>query len=377
MERTKIQNDQMFMLEDEVYSNSIIPSFKNEMWRKIELHGKVEVKGGVFGKSLNISAENIYIKGAVYCKENLHINTNKKGKLWFGSVVNAEHSILAEPGGRIRFSADLRSKKIKLNNSIVYGNVYCDELIAVNSIILGQVFAKKKLSVANSIMGSFHTGSFLLKRNMGLLLPYSISRTAPQIEGKMYNILTAENSDHIYEMGVQDIFKYPDSEYDSSQDIYILTPSMRIFDLTPFYKAIENNLKQVVYFSQYQTTDRLKADIELSKFERLFFKFLYNKFEMHPAKIISGFISLKDEVVKEFVLEETSRENTASEFSQILEDKPTEIDLAENEKEDLFLQGDVFEDELFNLPKCPECGAELENIDSDYCLECGYPLKKD
>lgn len=374
MERTKIQNDQMFMLENEIYANSIIPSRKNEMWRKIELHGDVEIKGGIFGKSLNVNAGNIFIKEAVYCKENMQIKTQQKGKLWFNSVVNAEHSILVEHGGRTRFSTDLRSKKIKLNNSVVYGNVYCDELIAMNSVILGQVFANKKLSVANSILGSFHAGSFLLKRNMGLLLPYSVSHTPPRFEGKVYNILSAEKSEKAYELGVQDIFEYHGLQGDSSQDVYVITPSMRIFDLSAFYASIEKTLKQIVYFSHYQSTDYLKTDVELAKFERLFFKYLYNKFEIQPGTPLSRFMTLEDEAVADFIPVYAKEETNISDYPENIPRNPVDTNLSQEEK--MATLGDDLnpEEEQVSLNKCPDCGAEVENPDFLFCIKCGAPL---
>ncbi|MCK7469219.1 MAG: hypothetical protein MZU91_14585 [Desulfosudis oleivorans] len=83
------------MLGNEVYSDSIIP-FREELKRKVDIHGKVLLKGGIFCHNLDIEGEDIFIQKSVYSEESILIKGNHKGIIWFNSPVSAGQSILVD-----------------------------------------------------------------------------------------------------------------------------------------------------------------------------------------------------------------------------------------------------------------------------------------
>ena len=191
MERTKIQNDKIFMLQDEAYSDSVIPFLKKELKRKVDLYGKVELKGGIYCQNLNVDAGDIYVQKSVYVEEGIAIKGKEGGLVWFNSLVNSEHSILVDEKSdmTVRFGNSIRSASINLYNTIVYGNVMGDNVTLKNSVVLGGVISKNKLTIDNSIVGTYHCESLVHYNNIGILYPMAISEEQPELSDNIYMVI--------------------------------------------------------------------------------------------------------------------------------------------------------------------------------------------
>ncbi|MBN1999952.1 zinc ribbon domain-containing protein [candidate division KSB1 bacterium] len=407
MRKTKIQNDQMFMLANEIYSNAIIPSKKSEMWRKINLEDKVQVQGGIFGKSLSIVAGNVIVRGAIYCQEDFTVSGKKDGKIWIKSVARFGQSILAQDNVRIRFSADISSPLINLTNSIIYGNVYADEVILKNSVVLGGVFARDKLTMDNAIVGTFCTKSFIQQNNIGLILPFALSREKLNLGAKVYSIFSLSFKDGkttgVYELFEDDIFDMTPSEESSAFPQYILTPSLRIFDFSTIQEIIQENVRKVAYISSLDHENLAVIDAELVPFDDIFFNLVKDNFNIVSKIEYSHFMDTDDETVNEwqnkfseksedvpqkFTSEapfsgytepasfdsepENETENSADtdESSEIKPEFPETENSSTNQPEaqlETFVETDKI--------KCPICDAPVpESYAASFCHLCGAPL---
>ena len=306
MKRTKIQNDQKIMLEDEIYENAIIPSQRSEMWRDVDLAGEVCLNGGIFGEHLSVNARFVFVRDAVFCRKDAELTgSSSKSKTWFNSVVTAGHSILTRnPKARTRFSSDVKAKILNLSNTIVYGNVFCDEIELEDSIILGGVYAAKNLKVKDSIVGTFQTARLAMKGNLAILFPFSITEGDAKIEGRLYNLLAPpfkEKRTGIFEMDEKDVFTLSLEDSESKRStVRIISPSFRIFDLTEYQNIIRENLERIHEILEYHDKQVQKKDRELDEFEQLLFSVIENQFKTKAQIPASRFMDIEEETLKEF-----------------------------------------------------------------------------
>lgn len=414
MKRTKVQNDQIFVLKDEVYPNAVIPSLKKEMWRKIDLSGKVHIQGGVFGGALDVDGQNILIEESVYIKDDIHI----KGKTWFNSPVSAGQSILIEKSAQVRFAADIHSPKIKLYNTIVYGNIFCDEIIVENSVILGGIYAKSEIKSTNSIIGTYSTSYIELDGNMGMIFNLAVSNNKPELKNKLFSLfnLSYDNSSkvNLFPIGSEDIFEISDNNSESKK--YIISPSLRIFDLSEYEKTIKKNLEKIVYISSLKIDKQDKVDKILTDFDNIFFSIINNNFETNSQPQYSKFINISAEEISEY-LEENEEDIESKNVANSLDDDPeidTDGESLQSEQEvsgttDEFEEDDESNDDVYDLDEgtkvvskekdpqlseekianassseakpeifvernCPNCNVIIEDEQQKFCRKCGWPL---
>lgn len=406
MKKTKIQNDQMFMLEDEEYNNDIIPSMRTEMWRKIDLKGDVQIAGGIYGKTLEIYPHFIYIRDAIFILEHIKVSGKHSGKVWFNSVVNTDHSLLVENSQVYsRFSADLRAEYLNIENVVIYGNVFCKNALIKNSVIMGSVFVDNEMTVENSILGSFQTKEIKIPGKIGLIFPFAISSNFPIIESEIYYLLLSPFSNGKKYIDVisfinDDIQKI--RSIDEKETHYICSPSMRIFDFKPYYNQVQKNIMTFFKLCENYDGSLNEKDDKLSEFEMHFFKLITNDFKSDPIKGKSKFFELPDSILKDLLpapkdnlqLDEIKTDKSISEKT-ITKGNDESENAAKYNKE--LSNSNVGQVEHENVPtedklennlekvaegkekldkKCPNCGNTIENPDHIFCEKCGIKLKE-
>lgn len=406
MKRTLIQNDQMFMLQNEEYNNNIIPSKRTEMWRDIDLKGNVQINGGIFGKSLKLDPDFVFIRDSVFILEQIEIIGANKGIAWFNSIVNAEHSLQVENKNSFsRFGADLRAPHINIENVVVYGNVFCKNAIIKNSIIFGIVFADNELIIENTILGSFQTNTLKIKKNTGLIFPFVISTNYPEIESNTYYLLVSSISSGKPELNIiphhkEDIHRIRSVEKGIHH--YIFSPTMRIFDLKPFYEQVQMNIIKFFQILEKNEGSIKSKDQKLSEFETPFFNLIKNNFEIKEVQGKSNFMNLPDSVLKNLTLTtvEDLKIEEIKEKNEIVEDTLSKLESVEeshdqkeelmsiHEGKDIKLEtkeespniSDKESETTSEITKdnekvCPKCGHVIDNFDYIFCENCGYKLK--
>lgn len=397
MKQEKLQNDQIFMLRDEEYNFSVMPSKRTEMWRHVELKGDVSINGGIFGKSLDLYPQNIYIKDAVFILEHIKTFGQETGKIWFNSVVNADHSFLtSNQKTQVRIGADLHAEKINITNCFIYGNVICDEAIIKDSVILGIVYSKNKLTIENSIVGSFQTANFILEKNAAMIFPFAISGNYPKINGELFYLFLAS-----LEKNLQlDIFKaISDDIYETLRDDeqgtnFIISPNMRIFDFSNYLSVIQENLKILFKIFSSEGNKIPERDKELSAFEKNFFQLIQNEFKFKMHKTYSQFMKLNNEMIQQYFA--SFNENNAGEalehVKQFIEnqDEDTSYQIQQTAQSTKLFDSSAIEEtstqtEITGLEedqqemtgnelRCPHCKNIIENPDYKFCNKCGKQL---
>jgi hypothetical protein len=296
MKHSSIFNDQAAILKNEIYSNSIIPSKRTEMWRRVELHGDTYVMGGIFGDSLLVQGGDVYVRDAVYIRDNVQIHTPPEGKTWFHSVLASGMSITNVSGNaRIRFSSDIHAKKVNLRNVIVYGNVVCEDIILEDCVVLGGVFARQSLTIANSIIGTFETPTLTQRSHIGILQPFAMCQKVASRDGKILSLMPfcqmKDGKASIYEMCADDIMEKTIQDQNGTTATWtIFSICKRVFDLSDYLTAIADNLKFIEQSTGQQDPDHARLDSQLGALDSHFFSFISQHFDIRYDIPVSTFM---------------------------------------------------------------------------------------
>ncbi len=421
MERTKIQNDKMFMLQDEIYSDSIIPFFKKELKRKVNLFGKVTLNGGIYCQNLEIEAGDIYIQKSVYVDEGLLIKGTEGGQVWFKSPVNCEHSILIDKKSdiKVRFGKTIRSKSINLYNSIVYGNVIGESITLKNSVVLGGVFASNNLSIDDSIVGTYHCSELKHFNNMGILYPIAISDNRPELSEKIYMVVPGsfkkEDEGMLFKLSKDDF--YPVTKDDRKK--YIFSNTMRIFDLRVFYQSLQENIERLFLASSNDHDDIETMKVSCNEFDAKYFIFINKNFKLTRKRIWSDYTKINNEQLGKYINEKIKREaenhiidefnadeyestynmsndakNTSADY--LNQNKRTKKEIIENNTDQTLNEKNPYDElnqgnnenqstyasesdkSIINkdghINTCPNCNSSLES-EFMFCSECGEKIK--
>jgi hypothetical protein len=298
MSRTKISNDQAVILEDETYSNSIIPSLRKEMWRRIELHGDTRVLGGIFGETLLVGPGNVFVRDAAYLRDHIRIQVKPGSHSWFNSVVSARNTIdKARCPARTRFSTDVHAKAINLNNAIVYGNIVCSEAILEDCVVLGGVYAQDQFEVGNSVLGTFEAGSLVQRSTIGLLQPFAMCRQIGSRTGRIFNLMPFSEAGNgkatIYEFSEQDITtKQIENPAGKAELWFLFSVANRVFDLSAYQRLIMENLRLIENsVGKDDPAGEEEQNRLLKTFDDHFFEFIGKKFAMEYDLPFSDFMN--------------------------------------------------------------------------------------
>lgn len=246
----------------EIHHGSISPGKRDEMWRDIYLDRGAVVKGGVFGNNLTVLNPGIKVEQSVYVRNAIRIDLSsgeKSEMVVFNSNVVSPDSIIVEgSGARARFSTDIYVEKVNLNNTIVYGNIYCTSAILKNCIILGGVYCKNKLSVENSVLYTFDAEMLDIGENLSLLSPFGISRTPFELNYPVralvfYNLLQGHtekslavvlNEDDVFGLSVT-----KKSDGGSVAKRYLLSIVERVLNTTEIIDSFKQNKKIIEFLA--------------------------------------------------------------------------------------------------------------------------------
>jgi predicted acyltransferase (DUF342 family) len=173
-------------ITSELHRGSILAGKREELNRDVFLESGAKVLGSIWAKNLSVYGPKVYVHQSVYCKASLVVETNldhkddisrSESEVEFASTVTSPESILVKENDFItRFGADIYSNRVKLNNCIVYGNIYCEHAIVKNSIIFGAIYARKSIKVENSIAYILSAETINFGVNVSLLAPFAFGK---------------------------------------------------------------------------------------------------------------------------------------------------------------------------------------------------------
>lgn len=194
-ELKEVNFDNDIILNDNLVKGAILPKTVSELDRNVIIQGNTIIEGAVYAHKLEILQGEVDIRGAVYTKLELHVDSAAKGAVTFRKAVASSDSVASLTNGvRMYFLSDINAKSIKLNNAFIAGSLFADEAVLENCVILGGAFATKKLFLKNCIVGTFNAPSVAIQGDVHLLLPsaFSVEELRTVGEARMFNLSLAD-----------------------------------------------------------------------------------------------------------------------------------------------------------------------------------------
>lgn len=129
------------LLKDNLVRSSILPHTASELDRNVTILADAIVEGAVYANKLEIENGETEIRGAVYTKLELHVETGAKGKVKFLKSVASSDSVTSYAKDcDLMFMADINAKKVRLNHAFIAGSIYADEIQLEDCVVIGGVF---------------------------------------------------------------------------------------------------------------------------------------------------------------------------------------------------------------------------------------------
>lgn len=183
------------LLKDNLVRSSILPHTASELDRNVTILADTIVEGAVYANKLQVESGETEIRGAVYTKLELHVDTGAKGKVIFKKSVASSDSVTSYAKEcDLMFMADINAKKVRLNHAFIAGSIYADEIQLEDSVVIGGVFSTKSIDMKNCIVGTFNSNSVFLEGSTYLLLPSAFcgSPVDATADAKLYNLSLAD-----------------------------------------------------------------------------------------------------------------------------------------------------------------------------------------
>jgi len=168
---------------------SFYPSTQSEILRDVILKGPFEINGGIFARNIkNVGGGTV--TGPVLATAEITLthpqSANRNSVLRFLSGINASLTIAMEETGlkieetvvsdinkaSIIVKGDVVSDMVKIENSLIFGNLRARQASVVNSVIVGSILTEEDLRIENSLFVSFSGGRVKLFGKNGCWLPY-------------------------------------------------------------------------------------------------------------------------------------------------------------------------------------------------------------
>jgi hypothetical protein len=239
------------------------PKSQSEILREVIISDDFNILKGVYGKFISITGQG-KILGPVYADEDISIKSPKIAGSYirFNSGLSASNSlaidgetiILDKPGSlenaKVYVKGDIVSDIIKIENTVVFGNLRGRKVIVNNSTVVGGIYADEQLILENSRVVSFTSGEVILKGTIYCWLPYGFSKIPMKMEDSLLAngktilsrlIFTGFGDSQEMELGVGDIHLH---KRDDDSEIYAINLGRRALNL----KLIENEFLKVEKF---------------------------------------------------------------------------------------------------------------------------------
>ena len=183
------------LLKDNLVRSSILPHTASELDRNVTILADTVVEGAVYANKLQIESGETEIRGAVYTKLELHVDTRAKGKIIFKKSVASSDSVTSYAKEcDLMFMADINAKKVRLNHAFIAGSIYADEIQLEDCVVIGGVFSTKSIDLKKCIVGTFNSNSVYLEGETYLLLPSAFCGSPVEVmaDAKLFNLSLAD-----------------------------------------------------------------------------------------------------------------------------------------------------------------------------------------
>lgn len=188
------------LVVDTKLATGIMPGNIASLLRDVTLKDEFRVNGGVYAYNLVVNGVGT-VTGPVLVRREITLHPpEEQGKMvLFLSGLAAGVSVLTRVSDQKQHSpvhdreftpliirGDVIAPSVSLENTVVAGNIHCDEAVIKDSIIIGVPYVRDTLRLENVVLLSYDAGEVRLFGRNTLLLPYAISRnSAPNFDDEV------------------------------------------------------------------------------------------------------------------------------------------------------------------------------------------------
>lgn len=183
------------LLKDNLVRSSILPHTASELERNVTIMQDTIVEGAIYANKLEITTGDVEVKGAVYTKLELHVDTGAKGSIILRKSVASSDSITSfAKDCSLLFMADINAKRVRLVHAFVAGSIYADEIELEDCVVIGGVFSTKSIDLRGCVVGTFNSNSVFLQGSNYLLLPSAFAGSPVEVtaDSKLFNLSLAD-----------------------------------------------------------------------------------------------------------------------------------------------------------------------------------------
>lgn len=185
------QSDENFLVIESTVEHPIYPARASQLHRNVILKGDLDVKGGIYCNNLRAEGQ-VRVHGPVLVKEEIELSPPEQlnQTMIFRQGINALRALSVKlsdlrPYSPVSqkdytpliFNGNVCAPAVRLENTVLLGNVISDNALLKDCIILGSPIIKESLILENCLVISFQAGSVRFRGRNTLLVPYGISRS--------------------------------------------------------------------------------------------------------------------------------------------------------------------------------------------------------
>jgi len=240
-----------------IHSRPILPEKVVDVGRfDVRINPEGSIEGGVLCTNVEATGTPFSVRGSLLALGSGTFVASPQGVGVIQGPVMVNESLLMESsGGRrtsFRIVGDVSAKKVRLENVVIFGNLFGNNISLKNCLIFGAVNATSQLRLDNSLCFTFLGNEVSIDNRVMLLNCSASANQKLEIKGKVLSLAfnlwdrKQPESGEIVELGSEDMKNVAcEKENGSRESKIILSCFDRIFDVTKLGKFAAENINWV------------------------------------------------------------------------------------------------------------------------------------
>lgn len=159
-----IEKTRAVVEEGETYDGKIIPTVKAEINRPVRIYENATVKGSIYGQT--VALEGGTVSGSIMASESIEFDD--------GTVDGEVGTDGRVVGSGVTVHGTVTGKRIRLEDSVILGNVVGADVILENCAVIGIVTAERNLTIDDGLCYTFKSYGQTRLTEAATVLPQAI-----------------------------------------------------------------------------------------------------------------------------------------------------------------------------------------------------------
>jgi len=177
---------------------TLMPGSKSELYNEVILKSGFKVCGSIYSHRMEGSGSGS-VEGPVLVKKEIILEppTTMRSRMLFAQGLSSGETIQVKFPTLPQFSpvttyefnpliirGDIFTNSLRIENTVMLGNIHCDDAFIANSIVFGSVNVSRELHLFNSTVISCKAGSVFFHGHNTLLMPFASSDSTFHFDSK-------------------------------------------------------------------------------------------------------------------------------------------------------------------------------------------------